>query len=83
MQEKKRRNREKAAARKAAADLATAGSITANSADQVGYTLILHSVQDVALLIIATVICWMLTCHMAMPVLNVCSPAAAFTVVSD
>ena len=86
MQEKKRRNREKAAARKAAADLATANSITANSADQpdqVGNTLILRSVQDVALLIIATVICWMLTCHMAMPVLKVRSPAAAFIVVSD
>jgi hypothetical protein len=80
-QEKKRRNREKAAAKKAA-DLAPFGSVTASSADQVGNTLILHFVQDMALLIIATVIIWMLTCHMAMPVLDVCSPAAAFTVVT-
>ena len=62
MQEKKRRNREKAAAaRKAAADLATAGSITAGSADQpgqVGNTLILHSVQDIALLVIDMFVSW-------------------------
>ena len=39
---------------KAAADLAPFGSGTASSADQVGNTLILHFVQDMALLIIAT-----------------------------
>ncbi len=49
------------AARKAGVDLAAAGSITDNSADQpgqVGNTLILHSVQATALLIILVFISW-------------------------
>jgi len=60
--------------------LAAADSTTANSAGQpgqVGDTLILHSVQAEALLIIVVFISWVLTCHVAMPASNLCSPAAA------
>ncbi len=60
IQEKKRVNKQKAAAaRKAAAEVAPFGSITASSAEQPGQvsnTRILHLVQDTALLIIVVFI---------------------------
>jgi len=62
--EKKSVNRGKAAAaKKADADLAAAGSITASSVNhpgQVGNSLILHSVQDIALLTNVIFISWCL-----------------------